>query len=65
MCTLQGIDLFLQSGDTLYGPITIIRRNGHITKKIRWSAFTFEDEDWERVKAASNILKVSHSTNNS
>jgi len=33
----QAINLFLQSADTLYGPITIIRRNGQIEKKIPWS----------------------------
>lgn len=36
----------------------MIRQNGRITKKIRWSAFTFTDRDWEWVKDARDILKV-------
>lgn len=56
---LQAINLFLQSADALYGPITTIRRNGHIEKKIPWSAFTLTDQDWERVKDARDLLKVS------
>jgi hypothetical protein len=54
----QPITLFLQSADALYGPITVIRHNGHIEKKIPWSAFILADSDWERVKAARDILKV-------
>ena len=56
----QAINLFLQTGDSLYGPITTIRLNGRITKKIRWSAFNLTDRDWERVKDARDILKVGH-----
>ena len=44
--------------DALYGPITIICRNGRIDKKIPWSAFILTDSDWEWVKDARDILKV-------
>ena len=54
----QVINLFLQMADSLYGPITSIRQNGEITK-IPWTAFTLIDSDWERVKDARDILKVS------
>lgn len=54
----QPINLFLQSADTLYGPITTIRRNGRIEKKIPWSVFALTDQDWERVADARDILKV-------
>jgi hypothetical protein len=56
----QAINLFLQSADTLYGPITIIRRNGRIEKKIPWSAFALTEQDWDRVADARDILKDSN-----
>ncbi|KAF8487799.1 hypothetical protein F5888DRAFT_1624161, partial [Russula emetica] len=37
---------FLKLADTLYGPITTVRRNGRIVKKIPWSAFQLADADW-------------------
>jgi hypothetical protein len=52
--------MFIQSADTLYGPITTIRRNGHIEKKIPWSAFALTEADWERVADARDILKDSN-----
>ena len=55
----QVINLFLQMADSLYGPITTICQNGQIMKKIPWTAFTLIDSDWERVKDARDILKVS------
>ena len=55
----QVINLFLQMADSLYGPITTICQNGWITKKIPWMAFTLIDSDWEQVKDARDILKVS------
>ena len=58
MRRLQPIDLFLQSADSLYGPITTICRNGHVEKKIPWSAFSLTERDWERVADARDILKV-------
>jgi hypothetical protein len=56
----QAINLFLQSADTLYGPITTICRNGRIEKKIPWSAFTLTEKDWDRVADARDILKDSN-----
>jgi hypothetical protein len=56
----QAINLFLQMGDSLYGPITTIRQNSRITKKIPWTVFRLTDRDWERVKDARDILKVGH-----
>ncbi|GLB45657.1 hypothetical protein LshimejAT787_2500490 [Lyophyllum shimeji] len=35
----QAIDLFVSTANQLYGPITTIRQNGTISKKIPWSAF--------------------------
>ena len=55
----QAINLFLQMADSLYGHITTICQNGRITKKIPWTAFTLIDSDWEQVKDARDILKVS------
>jgi hypothetical protein len=52
------MDLFLQSADFLFGPITTIRRKGHIEKKIPWSVFALTDWDWERVADARDMLKV-------
>ena len=46
---MKAIILFIQTADLLYGPITTIRQNGRITKKIPWTAFTLTDSDWERV----------------
>ncbi|KAF8487806.1 hypothetical protein F5888DRAFT_1624190, partial [Russula emetica] len=51
---------FLRSADSLYGPITTIRRNGHVEKKIPWSAFALTERDWERVADARDILKDSN-----
>ena len=59
----QPINLFLQSADALYGPITTLRRNSLIEKRIRWSAFTLSNSDWERVKDARDILRVNSLAN--
>jgi hypothetical protein len=48
----------LKSVDSLFGPITTVRRNGRIQKKIPWSAFQLHDEDWERIRDVRDILKV-------
>ncbi|KAH9028421.1 hypothetical protein EDB83DRAFT_2526308 [Lactarius deliciosus] len=55
----QPINLFLKSADALYGPITTVRRNGQIVKRIPWSAFQLTDADWGRVKDTRDILKDS------
>ncbi|KAF8235082.1 hypothetical protein L208DRAFT_1543662 [Tricholoma matsutake] len=50
------IKLFIASADHRYGPITTIHCNSKVAKHIPWSAFTFSDDDWERVKEAFEIL---------
>ncbi|KAF8495254.1 NUC071 domain-containing protein [Russula emetica] len=46
--------------NSLYGPITTICQNGHVEKKIPWSAFALMERDWERVADARDILKDSN-----
>ena len=52
------IGVFLTSADEMYGPITILRRDGHLVKKIPWTAFKLSDHDWHRVIDARDILGV-------
>ncbi|KAI0669467.1 hypothetical protein C8Q78DRAFT_933185, partial [Trametes maxima] len=47
---------FVVKADSRYGPITTIRKNGKIVKKIKWTAFRLEDSDWERVALCVDIL---------
>jgi hypothetical protein len=54
----QSVKLFIASADELYGPITVLRCDGRITKKIPWSAFKISDVDWARVLTAKSILEV-------
>ncbi|KAF8221475.1 hypothetical protein L208DRAFT_1074551, partial [Tricholoma matsutake] len=54
--TLAAVDLFVTSADQLYGPITTLRREGRIVKKILWSAFKLSNRDWMRVLDTRNIL---------
>lgn len=55
----QAINLFILSANQLYGPITTLRQNGHVIKKIPWTVFTLSDSDWARVLDARAILAVS------
>lgn len=55
----QPLKLFLSSADELFGPITTLRKNGRIVKKIPWSTFILNDEDWERIDLLIDILSVS------
>lgn len=55
---LQPITSFVATADAKFGPITTIRKNGKIIKKIPWSAFRLEKEDWDRVKLCVEILEV-------
>lgn len=48
----QAINLFLRSGDALYGPIMTVQCNGQIAKKIHWDAFKISDDHWQRMKDA-------------
>jgi hypothetical protein len=54
----EAINLFIGSADALFGPITTVRTNGRISKKIPWSAFRMSNLDWERVKDVKDILTV-------
>ncbi|KAM6501439.1 hypothetical protein JOM56_004453, partial [Amanita muscaria] len=51
---------FISHADSLYGLITTIRCDGQLVKKIKWSVFTLEKEDWAHVKDATIILEDSN-----
>ncbi|KAF8874802.1 hypothetical protein BD779DRAFT_1420492, partial [Infundibulicybe gibba] len=51
---------FIATADKLHGPITTIRRNGRIVRRIPWSAFKLSNADWGRVLDARNILEDSN-----
>jgi hypothetical protein len=57
---LQPLNLFVKSADELYGPITTIRTKGEPKKHIKWAAFEFPNEGWQRIKDARDILQVSY-----
>jgi len=46
------------SADEMYGPITTLRRDGHLVKHIKRSAFKLIENDWVRVVDARDILAV-------
>ena len=50
--------MFVTYADQLYGPITTVRSNGKVVKKIPWLAFKLSNRDWMRVADARNILAV-------
>ncbi|KAJ3965333.1 hypothetical protein EV361DRAFT_810877, partial [Lentinula raphanica] len=50
---------FVDIADALFGPITVIRQNGRVSKKVPWAAFKFLSRDWDRVKDCRSILEVS------
>jgi hypothetical protein len=54
----KAINLFVALADALFGPITTVRTNGWISKKIPWSAFWMSNLDWESVKDVKDILTV-------
>jgi hypothetical protein len=56
----QAIKLFIAAADELFGPITVIRRDGRLIKKIPWSAFKITDADWARVLHVKSILEDSN-----
>ena len=43
----------------MYGPITMVRHDGHLVKHILWTAFKMLDLDWRRVVGVQDILEVS------
>jgi hypothetical protein len=55
----QVINIFISTADELFGPVTVIQRNGKLVKNIPWTAFTFKNADWERVNDAREIIAVS------
>lgn len=57
----QAINRFVAIADELFGPITVIRKDGRIDKKIHWLAFKFSDQDWARVGDCKAILEVRRS----
>ncbi|KAJ3714782.1 hypothetical protein C8R42DRAFT_590961, partial [Lentinula raphanica] len=48
---------FVDIADALFGPITVIRQNGRVSKKVPWAAFKFSSRDWDRVKDCLSILE--------
>jgi hypothetical protein len=50
--------LFVAAADELYGPMTIVHREGRVIKKIPRSAFKISEVDWMRVLDAKLILVV-------
>jgi hypothetical protein len=55
----QVIKLFITATDELFGLITVIHRNGHVKKQIRWSAFHLKEADLACIVDAKAILAVS------
>ena len=53
---MQAINLFLNSADELFGPITTICFQGYPTKKIPWMAFWLNVNDWECVNDIHLII---------
>ncbi|KAG2061968.1 hypothetical protein BDR06DRAFT_1015995 [Suillus hirtellus] len=49
------INIFINSANELFGPITTIQHSG-LTKHIPWSAFTFGSSDWDCVENACIII---------
>ena len=52
----QPINLFINSADELFGPITTIQCAGLPAKQIPWTAFSFKAADWERVNDIRTII---------
>lgn len=52
----QAINLFVNSADELFGPMTTVRKDGRIVKNIPWSAFNFKPSDWERVNDTRLVI---------
>ncbi|KAG9307886.1 hypothetical protein JVU11DRAFT_13044, partial [Chiua virens] len=50
------INLFVNSADELYGPITTILQDGHVRKQIPWKVFSLKPLDWECVNDARRIV---------
>ncbi|RPD73175.1 hypothetical protein L226DRAFT_438021, partial [Lentinus tigrinus ALCF2SS1-7] len=48
---------FIDNADRRFGPITTVRKNGKIEKKIPWTAFRLNKSDWDRVKLCADLLE--------
>jgi len=57
----QPINLFVNSADELFGPITTIRQPGMPVKCIPWMAFSFQPADWEQINDFHNIISDANS----
>lgn len=55
---VQAINSFVATADDKFGPITTIRRDGKVVKKIPWLAFRLDEADWRRVRLCADILAV-------
>jgi hypothetical protein len=55
---MQPINMFINSADELYGPITTIRHDGQV-KHVPWTKFVLATRDWERVNDTQSIIAVS------
>ena len=53
---MQVINLFINSTDELFRPITTIHHQGYLTKKIPWTAFQLNVNDWECVNQIHLII---------
>ncbi|KIM66985.1 hypothetical protein SCLCIDRAFT_108762 [Scleroderma citrinum Foug A] len=52
----QPINLFINSADELFSPITTIRRPGLPAKQIPWTSFSFKAADWDRINDICTII---------
>ena len=52
----QPINLFVNSADELFSPITTIHQPGMPVKRIPWTDFSFQLSDWERINNARTII---------
>ncbi|PIL25949.1 hypothetical protein GSI_11703 [Ganoderma sinense ZZ0214-1] len=52
------VNLFVESADHLFGPITKVRHQGEATVSIPWHAFEIKSEGWKRVALCIKILTV-------
>ena len=52
----QAINLFVNSADELFGPMTTVCKDGCVVKNIPWSAFNFKPSDWEQVNDTCLVI---------
>ena len=49
---------FINCANTLFDPITTVRKDGHIVKDIPWTAFTFSADAWRRIALAQMAVDI-------